>query len=142
MAFNWQFLGLLSVILLTVGVGNLLLLHSLSSALGPDLIASDVASPSTKYRRQHSTITRHALRHGETLATSIGSQQEDSTETRKQGRLDATSTAVIYPATNGDRTTSALVFVLRERALYPDCCRQDLARCIAHPTRGNFFFLI
>ena len=137
MALNWRFLGLLPVILLTVGVGNLLLLHSLSSALGPDLIASDVASPSTKYRRQHSTITRHALRHGETLATSIGSKQEDSTETRKQGRLDATSTAVIYPATNGDRTTSALVFVLRERALHPDFCRQDLARCIAHPTRGK-----
>ena len=90
MALNWRFLGLLPVILLTVGVGNLLLLHSLSSG---DLDDSDVASPSTKYRRQHSTITRHALRHGEALATSIGSQPEDSTDTRQQGRLDATSSS-------------------------------------------------
>ena len=130
MLIRWRFLlGVLPLILLIAGVVNIVLLHSLSSALAPELLHNNDDSPAARYRRQ----SRNVGSVGRHFPTPRGNGLEAITPGQQAALAsrEPLGTAVIFPASPGDRATTALAFVLRERGIKPDFCRQDVSRCIA-----------
>jgi len=144
-ARRWKsLLMLLPLMLLTVGVLNIVLLHSLSTSLWPELDDDGRAAAAVRQRRQHRVARMRLARGGGSGVGAVAAAAERMDDGwgvgsgRGQGRAGggaATRSAVIFPATPGDRTTGALSLVLRERGLQPTFCRQDLRRCIAQQSQ-------
>ena len=128
-------LGVLPLVLLIVGVLNFALLHSLSSTLeprlDPSIQATFRASPSGKNR-----VRRTPDDKGQVLTADAELQTGLRTLGAYSSRGAASGAAVIFPASPGDRTTSALVSVLRDRGLKPNFCRKDIAQCMAKQKHG------
>ena len=130
--FKWRYaLAGLPLILLGVGVLNIMMLHSLSGMLQPDL-QNDEAAWRTAMRRKHD---RPGSLKSMAQVTGSGNAEHLQHETLNDRRRDSTGNAVIFPASSGDRMTSALVLVLRERGLRPNFCRQNLAGCVADSSK-------
>ena len=129
---KWRYvLGFLPLLLLIVGVVNILMLHSMSSVLQLDE-AWHEAGPR---HRHHAALQRQKAEGPRLPAASIEPRQSATGSERTGDSLSprvrtSTARAVIFPASPGDRTTAALVAVLREIRMQPDFCRKDLASCI------------
>ena len=138
MGLKWRYvLGFLPLLLLVVGVVNLLMLHSMSSVLEIGNEPWRAARPRRHRHRQglHGQEGVHSgALSGGGARQSVGGIERggELLPPFREGQAAArpSSRAVIFPAAPGDRTTSALVLVLRERRVQPDFCRKDLARCI------------
>ena len=137
-AVRWRTaLMLFPLVLLLVGVLNILLLHSLSTSLWPELDSSNAAY---RQRRAHRLARMRSAR-GDDDQGAAGASAEEGLATQATRASAGMGNAVIYPASPGDRTTGALTLVLRERGLQPEFCRQDLRRCIVRQGKTDLVWL-